>query len=278
MKKGISSLAFSGSMTLKEIFIQAKQYGFEGVELWLDPNGPVYPDITEKELEVIKNDASEAGIVLYSLAATVYWGCSLVSDNEDEREQAKEYVKAQLRIASYLGCETILVIPGHTGVVFAPALGIVDYETAYERAVKAAKELAPYAQKAGVVIGMENVWNKFLMTPIEMRTFIDEVGSPWVQSYFDVGNVLLTSYPEHWIKILGSRISKVHFKDFKMSIGNLDGFCDLLTGDVNYKAVMDAFKSVGYDGWTTCETGPYATDNTINLKHISEAMDYIHKL
>ena len=116
------------------------------------------------------------------------------------------------------------------------------------------------------------------MTPLEMRTFIDEINSPWIQSYFDVGNVLLTSYPEHWIKILGKRISKVHFKDFKTSIGNLEGFCDLLTGDVNYKAVMDAFKNAGYDGWATCETGPYKTNNEVNLKHISDAMDYIFSL
>ena len=278
MKKGISSFAFEGAMSLKEIFVQAKKFGFEGVELWLDPNGPVYPEITEKELDVIKNDANEAGIELYSLAATVYWGVSLVSDDENQREQAKSYVKDQLRIASYLGCETILVIPGHTGVSFAPALGIVDYEEAYKRAVMAARELAAYAEKAGVVIGMENVWNKFLMTPIEMKNFIDEVGSPWVQSYFDVGNVLLTSYPEHWVKILGKRISKVHFKDFKTSIGNLDGFCDLLTGDVDYSAVMSALKNAGYDGWATCETGPYKTNNEINLKHISDAMDYIFTL
>ena len=108
-----------------------------------------------------------------------------------------------------------------------------------------------------------------------MKQFIDEIDNPFVGSYFDVGNVLVNGYPEHWINILGSRIKKVHFKDFKRSIGTIDGFCDLLAGDVNYPAVMDAFNSIGYDDWVTAEVSPYPANNEVMLMHTSMAMDKI---
>lgn len=278
MRKGIGTGAFPYGMSLKDIFKQAKEFGFEGVELWLGLDGEVTPDMTPEKIEEIKKDAKDAGIELYSLASGLGWSFSLVSDNKEERELAKTYVKKQLELAAALGCDTILVVPGHTGVDFAPALGVVPYDVAYARSLEAMRELAPYAEKAGVYLGVENVWNKFLLSPLEMKGFIDEVGSPYIQSYFDVGNVLVNSYPEHWINILGSRIKKVHFKDFKRSIGNLDAFCDILAGDVDYKAVMAAFKNIGYDNWVTAEVGPYSSDNTVQLKHTSAAMDYILSL
>lgn len=277
MKKGIGTLCFTPGMKLKEIFMQAKKYGFDGVELWLGLEGEVRVDMTDEQIEQIKKDAKDEGIELYSLATLLGWSVSLTSNDEEERNTAKKNIKRQIEIASKLGCDTILVVPGHVGVDFAPELGIVDYDLAYERSLNALKELAPYAEKFGVVIGVENVWNKFLLTPLEMKNFIDEVGSPFVQSYFDVGNVLVSGYPEHWIKILGNRIKKVHFKDFKCSIGNLGGFCDILSGDVNYPKVMEAFKNIGYDNWVTAEVGVYPIDNEIQLIHTSKAIDSIIK-
>src|SRR5659263_668632 len=90
-------------------------------------------------------------------------------------------------------------------------------------------------------IGLENVWNKFLLSPIEMRDFIDKIDSSYVGAYLDVGNVINTGYPEQWIRILGKRIKKVHFKDFRKSVGTLSGFVDLLAGDVDYPEVMKEF-------------------------------------
>ena len=277
LKKGICTFAFPSSMSLSEIFFEAKKYGFDGVELCMTLDGPLTPDISDEELCRIKADATSAGIELYSVMTSVYWSASLVSDDESQRELAKSYAKKQIDIAKKLGCETVLIVPGHTGVDFAPDLGVVDYETAYNRAVEAAKELAPYAQDAGVVMGMENVWNKFLLSPLEMRNFIDEIDNPYVMAYLDVGNILVNGYPEHWVKILGKRISKVHIKDFKMSIGNITGFCDLLSGDVNFPAVTEALRSVGYDGWITAETGAYKSNNQVMIEHISSAMNYILK-
>jgi len=152
-----------------------------------------------------------------------------------------------------------LVVPGAVNVAFEPGSEIVEYDVAYERALSALKELAPVAEELKVSIGVENVWNKFLLSPMEMRDFIDAVGSPYVGSYFDVGNVLFCGYPEHWVKILGSRIKKVHFKDYRRNVGSLDGFVDLLAGDVDYKSVKAALDKIGYDNWVTAEMlPPYA--------------------
>ena len=185
-------------------------------------------------------------------------------------------MRRQLEVASILGADTILIVPGCVNASFAPNFGIVDYDVAYELATESIKDLIPDAEKYGVVIGVENVWNKFLLSPLEMRSFIDSFDSPWVQSYFDVGNVMLTGYPEQWIKILGKRIKKVHFKEFRCNVGTLDGFVDLLAGDVNWAAVVDALNAVGYDGWVTGEMIPaYAQHSEQIIYNTSNSIDKI---
>jgi hexulose-6-phosphate isomerase len=113
------------------------------------------------------------------------------------------------------------------------------------------------AERYRVNIGIENVWNKFLLSPLEFRDFIDRIDSPYVGCYYDVANTLLTGYPDQWIRILGSeRIKKVHVKDFRTKIGTLEGFVDLLAGDVDFKAVIAALKEIGYDDYLTAEMIP----------------------
>ena len=111
---------------------------------------------------------------------------------------------------------------------------------------------------------------------MEMRDFIDKIDSPFVGSYFDVGNVVINGYPEHWIRILGNRIKKVHFKDFRRAVGTLDGFVDLLAGDVNYPEVVKALEEVGYDGWVSAEMIPnYKYHTETIIYNTSNAMDAI---
>ena len=275
MKKGICACAFPGDMTLEEVFHTAKKCGYDGVELSMNGAGELTPDTSDAELERIRQLAEGADISLYSVTSGLCWAYSLTSDDEEQREKAKANFKRQIYIASKLGCDTVLVVPGHVGVEFAPHLGVIDYQTAYDRALEGIRELEVYARKLGIVIGIENVWNKFLISPVEMRGFVDAVGSEYVKAYFDVGNVAVNGYPEHWIRMLGERIVKVHFKDFKHSVGNINGFCDLLAGDVDYKAVMEALRQTGYDGWVTAEMGPYSVSNEVSLAHASHAMDCI---
>lgn len=266
MKKGISIWSFP-VMSLAESFALAKDAGFEGVEVALAMDGEVNLKSTEKDLLKVKADAENSGIELYSVASGLYWDFWLTSDDKAEREKAKDIVRTQLNAAATLGANTILVVPGSVNADFVSETKVVDYKSAYERSLEAFTELREDAEKYGVSIGIENVWNKFLTSPMEMRGFIDAIGSDYVGSYFDVGNVLFNGYPEHWIKILADKIKKVHFKDYRKAAGGLHGFVDLLAGDVNYPAVMDAFKAVGYDDWVTAEMIP-------NYKYFTEAIVY----
>ena len=120
------------------------------------------------------------------------------------------------------------------------------------------------------------IWNKFLLSPLEMRDFIDKFSSAYAGAYFDVGNVVYSGYPEHWIKILGKRIKKVHLKDYRRVAGGLHGFVDLLSGDVDYPAVIKALKEINYDGWLTAEMLPPYTHYTDQiLINTSLSMDRI---
>ncbi|MBR5156758.1 MAG: sugar phosphate isomerase/epimerase [Clostridia bacterium] len=275
MKKGISIWSFA-EPSLKKCFELAKDAGFEGVEVALDTEGEVSLKSTKEDMEKVKQYAKDAGIELYSVASGLYWQKNYTANSEEVRREAIEITKKQLEIASWLGCQSILVVPGAVGVDFEPGSDVVEYDVAYDRCLAALKELAPIAEKFKVELCIENVWNKFLLSPLEMRDMIDKVGSPYVCSYFDVGNVVYSGYPEHWIKILNKRIKKIHFKDYKREIGTLSGFVDLLAGNVDYVAVKKALDDIGYEGWVTAEMlPPYALYPETILYNTSNSMDKI---
>ena len=266
MKKGISIWSFP-AQTLRESFALAKDAGFKGVEVALAEDGEIGLKTTERELLAIAEAAKNEGIELYSVASGLYWDYWLNADDKLERQKAKDIVVRQLECAKVLGADTILVIPGCVNADFVSETKIVDYKTTYERSLEAITELKEHAERLEVSIGLENVWNKFLTSPMEMLDFINKVGSDFVGSYLDVGNVLFNGYPEHWITILRDKIKKVHFKDYRRAAGGLHGFVDLLAGDVNYPLVTDALHAVGYDGWVTAEMIP-------NYKYYTEAIIY----
>ena len=276
MKKGISIWSFP-KMSLKDSFGLAKKAGFEGVELGLEESvGEITLSSTEKDLLEIKKQAQDEGISLYSVASGLYWSYFLNDDEEEVRSKAQDIVKKQLECASVLGCDSILVIPGCVNAEFAAAGKIMDYERCYDRSLESINKVKEYAKQYKVNIGLENVWNKFLLSPLEMRSFIDAVDSEWVGSYLDIGNTLYCSYPEHWIKALGKRIKKVHFKDYRVDAGGLHGFVDLLAGDVNYPAVVEALTNVGYNDWVTAEMIPaYKYYSETIIYNTSKAMDAI---
>ncbi|HHV94941.1 MAG TPA: TIM barrel protein [Clostridiaceae bacterium] len=277
MKKGINIWSFPAGMKIVDCIKLAKKAGFEGIELALNETGDLSLESSDEEILGYKKAAEEIGIELTSLATGLYWTYSPTSNKPEIREKAKEIIKKQLDAAALLGVDTILVVPGAiSGLEATPEDEIVEYDVAYERALQVMKELAPYAEEKKVCIGIENVWNKFLLSPLEMRDFIDKVGSDYVGSYFDVGNVIYSGYPEHWIKILGKRIKKVHFKDFRRSVGTLGGFVDLLAGDVNYPAVVKALNNVGYNGYVVAEMIPNYTHYTDQIIYnTSASMDRI---
>lgn len=258
MKKSISFWSFTGK-SVQEAMALAKRAGFDGIELTMDTAGCLTLETTEKELLAIRAAAERMELALPSVASSLYWAYSFTSDDPNERRKAYDTAVSQIRQAKTLGAETILLVPGSVAVEFVPERPIVSYDVCWDRALAALSDLKTVAEDNQVVIGVENVWNQFLLSPLELRTFLDAVDSPYVGSYFDVGNVVYSGYPEQWIRILGNRIKKVHFKDYRRNPGGLNAFVDLLSGDVNWPAVMDAFESIHYDGWVTCEMlPPYA--------------------
>lgn len=290
IKKGINIWSFPGDMSILDSMKLAKKAGFDGIELALALEGNLSLKSSDEEIIGYREAAKKIGIEINSLATGLFWQFSLTSNREDIREKAKALVKREIEVGALLGVDCVLICPGTVGVDFNPdevvpdankiefytGSEVIDYDVAYERALSSLRELAPYAENYNVILGIENIWGKFLLSPIEMRNFIDAVNSSYVQAYLDVGNMLLFGYPQHWIKILGERIKKVHFKDFRRGTAQLTGFVDLLTGDVEWDKVIDAFIEIGYDGWANAEMcPPYKLYADQNIYNASAAMDRI---
>lgn len=276
MKKGINIWSFPAHMSIAQCIETAKAAGFDGIELAFNETGELGLEATEKSVQEIANRLKDEQIEIAGLATGLYWDYSMTSESAEKRQKAKDVCKKQLELAAQLGVDAILVIPGAVGVDFIPNSEVVNYEVAYERALAAISELSVDAKQYGVSIAIENVWNKFLLSPLEMKQFIDQVGSDYVGSYFDVGNVVHSGYPEHWIEVLGARIKKVHFKDYRRQAGGLHGFVDLLAGDVDYPVVVAALQKIGYNNYVTAEMIPgYNHYGETLIYNTSRAMDAI---
>lgn len=260
MKKGISYWSFEGGLdgtaSYAEVFKEARAAGFDAVEPALSGAGELTPSTSKEDCAKIAEAAKAEGIELSSLATGLFWETSLTANDPAVREQAMDVARSLIEKAAWIGVDAVLVVPGAVDVFFLDDADVIPYDVCYERSLDALKKLAPVAEGHKVKIGIENVWNKFLLSPLEMRDMVDKVGSDYVGVYFDAGNVLLTGFPQHWIRILGERIVRVHIKDFKTSVGTADAFCDLLQGDVPWKETMQALKDVGYDSYVTAEMIP----------------------
>ena len=282
MKKSISIWSFYGNWNLEEKLHLAKAAGFEGFEIDLSADGPVNLGSTAADLKAVRAAAKRSGVALSGLATGLYWGANACSADRAVREKAAAILRKQIECASALGLDAILVVPGAVGVDFLPGGEVVPYHLAYKRARDFISAAVPAAEKAGVTICLENVWNKFLLSPLEMKAFIDSFGSERVAAYLDVGNTLATGYPEHWISVLGPRIRRVHFKDYRRAAGGVHGFCDLLSGDVNWAGVMKELRAAGYHGWVAAEMIPpvpfYKHCPEVLIHNTSRAMDAIFAL
>jgi len=261
MKKGINYWAFPPKGDGSPIgplgaMKAARELGYDSLELTIEAEGELSCATGQAQAEGLRAAAQKAGIGLPTVASGLAWGCSPTDPDPQVRAKALENSKRCLELCSWLGARTLLYLPGMVSACFVPGFAPQPYDEVATRAREAVEALLPLAERLKVKLAIENVWNRFLLSPVEMRDFIDQFRSEWVGSYFDVGNVLLYGHPEDWIRILGKRIAAVHMKDFRTSVGNLDGFVDLLSGDVRYPAVMAALRAQGYDGPCTAEIVP----------------------
>jgi len=272
MIKSISFWSFPGGTTIEAAMKQAQGASFQAIELAVDEEGELSLESTAADTDRIRDLAGSIGLQLPTLATGLGWAYPVVGPDPAVSAKGKAVVRKCLELAQGLGAKVILVVPGSVTDTF-------PYDAACEQLVPAFQELAPEAEERGVIIGLENVWNRFMLSPVEFARLIDEIDHPFVQAYFDVGNVLLTGFPDQWIRILGKRIKAVHFKDFKLSIHTIQGFIDLLEGDVPWDRVMAAFRVVGYEGAVTAEMmPPYRYFPQRLLEATSESMDAILSL
>jgi L-ribulose-5-phosphate 3-epimerase len=248
IKKGALLAMLPENLSYADRFKLARAVGFEVVQ------APTEPD--ERKAEEIKRAADGANIRIDSVMNMDHWKFPLSSSDSAVLEKSLAGMRTSLHNAKLWGSDAVLLVPA----VVNPE---TSYREAWTRSQREIRKLIPLAEDLKVVIAIEEVWNKFLLSPLEMASYIDEFHSPWIKAWFDVGNVLLYGYPQDWIRTLGKRIVKVHLKDFRR---REDGYAwvNLGDGDVDWTAVRQAFTEIGYTGSavTELEKGdePYLRD------------------
>src|SRR6266436_5495331 len=237
IKKGVLLEMLPAKLSCADRMKMARDVGFEVIQ------APTTPD--EHEAEEIKKAADGANIRIDSVMNMDHWKYPLSSSEPAAVEKSLTGMRTSLHNAKLWGSDAVLLVPA----VVNPQ---TSYRDAWTRSQQQIRKLIPLAEDLKIVIAIEEVWNKFLLSPLEMATYIDEFHSPWVKAWFDVGNVLLYGYPQDWIRTLGKRIVKVHLKDFKRKE---DGYAwvNLGDGDADWAAVRQAFAEIGYAGSAVTE-------------------------
>jgi len=275
--KGISYLSFENGLSNNEsidsALIQTQSNGFEALELSVSNEGVINTNLSESECGAIRQKINDSGVFVDSIATGMSWGISPTSDDVEVRKNSIKLHQDAIRVASHLDCKALLFVPGVVKSPISPE--IVRYDRALDRLREAINQMLPIAEELDVDLCMENVWNGFFYSPIELRDFVDSFESDKLGVYLDIGNLIgYQQYPPHWIELLNSRIKRVQIKDFQENFdwtGSFS-FCDLGAGDVPWKETVSALKSIQYKSTIIAEMLPW--DETI-LSRTSVAMDQI---
>lgn len=243
MKKGLTQICLGRNSSVREGLQLCKEIGYHGLEILLTEGGELTMNSGPADYAALRKMSQEAGVELTSIC-----GGGDLSDNDPKVVAAyKAQIRKMLEAAAALGIDTVLVTGGRTNEK-------VSYDVAYDRQLRALQELRPDAERHKVNIALENIWNKLLISPLEFRDFLDRINSDYVACYFDTGNILLYGYPEQWIRILGTRIKKIHFKDFKIDHRESRySWPQLMQGSVDWPAVMREIRAIGYDDYVITE-------------------------
>ncbi len=268
MKDGLA-----GTLPIGEAIALAKAGGYQGLELAIAGQGVLTPQTIQTECEAIRGKIDASDLVVETLASGLSWTVNPVSDDPEIREKSLELHVAALERAAWLGCQAMLFVPGVVSGPFAQTP--IRYDHALARLREIIKPLLDVADRVGVDLCMENVWNGLFYSPLELADFIDSFNSPKLGVYLDVGNLMgYHQHPPHWIEILGKRIKRVHVKDFVNSYARSGGyhFCDIGSGQLPWDDTMAGLKAIGYDSTIVCEVLPW--DASL-LARNSVAMDQI---
>lgn len=245
---------------LREQFAMLKRVGYDGVEIDV-------PLVHGRE--EIREASRDTGLAVSGLVCGET-GRKFAHPDPDVRHEGIDEFKTALVDCEYLGGGSVLLYPGYVNEE-------VSYDQAYERVQAGVREVLPVAADVGVKIAAENVWNHFLLSPLEAARFVDAFESEWIGWHFDIGNIVNFGWPEQWIRILDHRIVKLHIKEFSRSLrddeGLWEGFqVELMEGDVDWPGVMEALDEVGYEGWASAEV---SGGDEERLHFVSERMDRI---
>lgn len=262
LKKGLVFGMIKEDLPLADKFKLARDTGFDGIEL----NSPVEFSIPE-----ILEAKEKSGIELPSVINRDHWSKPLSDPDPRIRKECIGSVIKSLEEVKVLGGDTVLVVPGVVNEK-------VGYEQAYNTSLESIRKLILHAERTGMQIALENVWNNFLLSPVEARRFVDDINHPLVGWYFDIGNILRYGWPEQWIRTLNRRIMKLHIKEYSRELMNTKGVregfnVDLLKGDNNWPVVMKAVREINHKGgWLTAEV---SGGDRNHLMKISSQMDQI---
>lgn len=256
IRKGVLLGMLPRTLSYEDRFKLAKDCGFESMEC-----GTVED---EREAEQIKKASDGAGVPIHSVMNQAHWKFPLSSADPQVVAQSVKGMETSLRNAKLWGAKTVLLVPA----VVNPE---TSYQDAWTRSQREIRKLIPMASDLKIIIAVEEVWNKFLLSPLEFARYVDDFNSPWVKAYFDVGNVALYGYPQDWIRTLGKRIVKVHLKDFSFRNG-VTHWTNLRDGDLNWKEIHKAFSEIKYEGDATVEL---SGGDAFYLRDVSHRVDLI---
>ena len=264
LKKAVNlGMVKADGASVTDRFKMIQDAGFDGLEL-------NRPDAIPLD-ELIKASAS-TGLPVAGVIDSVHWGKPLSSPDAKVREQGFNGLKLALQESGELGCERLLLVP-------AVVSKEISYADAYTRSQELIKQAVPFAEKAKCRIAIENVWNQFLLSPLEAARYVDEIGSPWVGWHFDIGNIINFGWPEQWLRILGPRVLNLHIKEFSRKkrddAGLWKGFnVELGEGDNDWPAVMRALDDIAYHGWGILEV---PGGDAARLKFLAERTDQLFR-
>ena len=244
MTPGITQLCL-GRQDLEEDLSRARNLGYEAIELVFSDEGSPNIDASTSEIAAVGDACRRHGLDLCSMIAIRKDAGTLLSQSAAERAKRVTILERGFEIAEVLGVDALLLHPG----ALDPKS---SYGATWDNFRDALRDLAPAAERHGTRIGIENVWNQFMLSPREARQLVDEVGSSAVGIYLDTANMILYGYPDMWIKELGRRIFKVHVKDFRRGEGD---WVQLMDGDTDWPAVMAELRGIGFDGALVSEVG-----------------------
>jgi hexulose-6-phosphate isomerase len=254
----------AGGASVLEKFQIVQRAGYDGVEIDSPSNF---------NLDEVNAAMKATGLVVPGVVDSVHWSQPLSSADAAVRAKGLDGLQTALRDAKKVGATTVLLVPAVVNASMA-------YDDAYTRSQAEIRKALPLAKELGVRIALENVWNKFLLSPLEAARYIDEFESDSIGWYFDIGNIVNDGWPEQWIRILGKRILKLDVKEFSRTKRDNEGLwkgfdAEIGEGDVDWKAVRAALREIGYEGDNAWASAEVAGGDEARLRDICQRMDRV---